>query len=121
MNTGSVYKHKLGLSKTTRIPEKVEIVWKAVLSVIPRWGIFFLPKLEVMNVADMWFQQDGATASTARISMSFLGEHFHEHLISLRCDLEWLARSLDLPPCNFFNGNVLNTCCIPIVQKFSMS
>ena len=50
----------------------------------------------------MWFQQDGATAHTARDTMQLLREHFPERLISLRGDLPWPARSPDLTPCDFF-------------------
>lgn len=63
---------------------------------------FFLPKLEEMNVGEVWFQQDGATAHTARRSMNILREYFPERLISLRGDLQWPARSPDLAPCDFF-------------------
>lgn len=63
---------------------------------------FFLPKLEEMDLGDVWFQQDGATAHTARCSMELLRENFHERLISLRGDLPWPARSPDLAPCDFF-------------------
>jgi len=63
---------------------------------------FFLPHLEEMDVGDVWFQQDGATAHTARASMELLREHFPDRLISLRGDLPWPARSLDLTPCDFF-------------------
>ena len=50
----------------------------------------------------MWFQQDGATAHTARDTMQLLREHFPERLISLRGDHPWPARSPDLTPCDFF-------------------
>ena len=63
---------------------------------------FFLPKLEQMDIGNVWFQQDGATAHTARGSMELLREHFPERLISLRGDLLWPARSPDLAPCDFF-------------------
>ena len=63
---------------------------------------FFLPHLEEMDVGDVWFQQDGATAHTARASMELLREHFPDRLISLRGDLPWPARSPDLTPCDFF-------------------
>lgn len=63
---------------------------------------FFLPTLNEMDVGDVWFQQDGATAHTARISMTLLRQHFQERLISLRGDLHWPARSPDLAPCDFF-------------------
>ena len=37
---------------------------------------FFLPHLEEMDVGDVWFQQDRATAHTARASMGLLRENF---------------------------------------------
>ena len=63
---------------------------------------FFLPHLEEMDVGDVWFQQDGATAHTARASMELLREHFPGRLISLRGDLPWPTRSPYLTPCDFF-------------------
>lgn len=69
---------------------------------------FFLPQLEEMELGDVWFQQDGATAHTARTSMELLREHFHERLISLRGDVPWPARSPDLAPCDFFYGDISN-------------
>jgi len=63
---------------------------------------FFLPKLEKMNAGEVWFQQDGAMAHTARRSMNLLREHFPERLISLRGDLQWPAQLPDLAPCDFF-------------------
>lgn len=63
---------------------------------------FFLPQLEELDLGDVWFQQDGATAHTARISMELLKNTFPERLISLRGDVPWPARSPDLAPCDFF-------------------
>ena len=63
---------------------------------------FFLPKLNEMGLDDVWFQQDGATAHTSRASMVFLNETFPGHVISLRGDLQWPARSPDLAPCDYF-------------------
>ena len=51
---------------------------------------------------NVWFQRDGATAHTSRRAMGILREMFLGHLISLRGDLGWPVRSLDLNPCNFF-------------------
>ena len=50
----------------------------------------------------MWFQQDGATAHTAKNSMDVLRNLFLSHLISLRGDIGWPARSPDLSPCEYF-------------------
>ena len=63
---------------------------------------FFFPRLDKLDLGDIWFQQDGATAHTSRASMAVLREHFPERLISIRGDLEWPARSPDLTPCDFF-------------------
>uniref|UniRef100_A0A1Y1JZD5 DUF4817 domain-containing protein n=1 Tax=Photinus pyralis TaxID=7054 RepID=A0A1Y1JZD5_PHOPY len=64
---------------------------------------FFLHALDEMGVdEDVWFQQDGATAHTARRVMEFLRGRFPGRLISLRGDLDWPARSPDLAPCDFF-------------------
>ena len=47
---------------------------------------FFMPALINMDMDNdnVWFQQDGATVHTARISMGFLREAFPDRLISLR-------------------------------------
>lgn len=63
---------------------------------------FFLPALEEMDVGNAWFQQDGATAHTSRVSMNFLRQAFPGRLISLRGDVNWPARSPDLAPCDYF-------------------
>jgi len=82
--------------------------------------VFFLPKLEEMNAGEVWFQQDGTTAHTARRSINLLREHFPERLISLKGDLQWPARSPDLAPCDFSFGATLNLWCTRIVQKPSV-
>jgi len=63
---------------------------------------FFAPALEELNAGLVWFQQDGATAHTARKSMAVLREMFPGRLISLRGDISWPARSPDLTPCDYF-------------------
>jgi hypothetical protein len=49
----------------------------------------------------IWFQQDGATAHTARASMEVIQEMFPEHIISLRSELPWPACSPDLSACDY--------------------
>lgn len=51
---------------------------------------------------NVWFQQDGATAHTARHSLGILREMFPGHIVSLRGDIGWPPRSPDLNPCDFF-------------------
>ena len=47
----------------------------------------------------MWLQQDGARANTA-----LLQETFPSRIISRRGDNNWLLRSYDLTPVDFFVG-----------------
>ncbi|PNF37887.1 hypothetical protein B7P43_G07408 [Cryptotermes secundus] len=63
---------------------------------------FFEPALEEMHIGNVWFQQDGAMAHTARASITVLRAKFPGHLISLQGDILWAARSPDLTPCDFF-------------------
>ena len=51
---------------------------------------------------EMWFQQDGATAHTARQSMTLLRGLFGERLISRISGFNWPSRSLDLTAPDFF-------------------
>ncbi|PNF14878.1 hypothetical protein B7P43_G05130 [Cryptotermes secundus] len=65
---------------------------------------FFEPALEELHLGNVWFQQDGATAHTARASMTVLREKFPRWLISLRGDIPWAVYSPDLTPCDFLWG-----------------
>jgi hypothetical protein len=64
--------------------------------------IFLEPKLNELGNSAVWFQQDGATAHTARGSMGVLREMFPGRLISLRGDIPWPTRSPDLAARGFF-------------------
>jgi len=55
-----------------------------------------------MNCANVWFQQDGATAHTANESMTIVRNMFPGHLISLFGDMPWPPRSPDLSTCDCF-------------------
>ncbi|PNF14835.1 hypothetical protein B7P43_G05357, partial [Cryptotermes secundus] len=61
-------------------------------------------KTEEMHLGNVWFQQDGATAHTARASMTVLRAKFPGWLISLRGEILWAAHSHDLTSCDFFMG-----------------
>ena len=67
---------------------------------------FLQPRMEEIveaeGLGDMWFQQDGATAHTARISLSVFRRMFPRRLVSLRGDLGWPVWSPDLSICDFF-------------------
>lgn len=60
---------------------------------------FLRPAVE--NHPQLWFQQDGATAHTARDTMALLRDLFGERIISRRSDFNWPPRSPDLtaPDC----------------------
>jgi hypothetical protein len=63
---------------------------------------FLEPILKERGNPAVWFQQDGATAHTARGSMGVLREMFPGRLISLRDDIPWPSSSPDLASCDFF-------------------
>ena len=43
---------------------------------------FFLPKLDDIGVANMWFQQDGATCHIANETIQLLHETFPDRVLS---------------------------------------
>jgi hypothetical protein len=59
----------------------------------------FFPELTEEGRLYGWFQQDLATAYTARMSMQALANVFGDRIISSGI---WPARSPDLNPCDFF-------------------
>jgi hypothetical protein len=66
---------------------------------------FLLPELRRrdMDIGTLWFQQDGATALTARQSMNTL-RNVSEHRIILRYgDISWPELSADLLACDLFS------------------
>ena len=50
----------------------------------------------------MWFQQDGATAHTAKASMTAVRAAFPNHVIPRFGDLTWPPCSPDLSMCDFY-------------------
>ncbi|CAK1586379.1 unnamed protein product [Parnassius mnemosyne] len=65
---------------------------------------FFVPQLQEEDVdqSGVWFQQDGATAHTARVTMDTLKALFPGKIISRFGDILWPPRSPDLTPADFF-------------------
>ena len=55
-----------------------------------------------LNRDDIWFQQDGATALTARYTLRLLKNFFPGRKISRSGDINWPARSQDLTAADFF-------------------
>ena len=60
---------------------------------------FLFPKLQAL---DMWFQQDGATCHTSRVTMHSLRGEFGEHIISRSGPVNWPPKSCDLTPIDYF-------------------
>lgn len=54
------------------------------------------------ELSTIWFQQDSATAHTARASMEVTWEMFPENVISLCGELPWPANSPDLSAHGYF-------------------
>ena len=57
---------------------------------------------KVRDIPHVWFQQDGATAHIANVSMNIIREAFAGCVISRNCDVPWPPRSPDLSPYDFF-------------------
>lgn len=63
---------------------------------------FLWPRLDDMDLTNMWFQQDGATCHTSNATLNLLDEKFDGFVISRRGDINWPPRSCDLTPLDFF-------------------
>ena len=63
---------------------------------------YLWPELDELVINDMWFQQDGATSHTARVTIDLLEGKFSERVISRNGPVEWPPRSCDLTPLDFF-------------------
>lgn len=51
--------------------------------------LFFLSKLQAMDMDDMWFQQDGATCRTTRETIQLLRESFPSRVIFRFGEQNW--------------------------------
>jgi hypothetical protein len=72
---------------------------------------FLHPQLRSLrvNMEEMWFQQDEATAHTARALMTAVRQMSPQHVVSLFGDVPWPPRSPDLSACNFFLWSYLKS------------
>ena len=72
---------------------------------------FLHPQLQSLqvNMEEMWFQQDGPTAHTARASMTVVRQMSPQHVVSRFGDVPWPPRSPDLSACNFFLWSYLKS------------
>ena len=63
---------------------------------------FLLPQAGRHRMKHFWFQQDGATAHTAKATMKLLRETFNNRIISKNADFAWPPYSPDLTAPDFF-------------------
>jgi hypothetical protein len=56
----------------------------------------------MVEMEELWFQQDGTIAHTARASMTVVRQMFPQHVVSRFGDVPWPPRSPDLSVCDFF-------------------
>ncbi|GFX07788.1 putative DD41D transposase [Trichonephila clavipes] len=63
---------------------------------------FLNPELNNHDVQELWFQQDGATCHTARVTVDLLKDTFGDRLISRFGPVNWPPRSCDLTPLDYF-------------------
>jgi len=71
---------------------------------IDMFNNFLEPELRSrrINNQNVWFQQDGATAHTARAAKAVMRAMFPDHLISRCGDVPWPPQSPNLSMCDFF-------------------
>ncbi|GFW82275.1 transposable element Tc3 transposase [Trichonephila clavipes] len=63
---------------------------------------FFIPELNNQDVQELWFQQDGATCHTVRVTIDLLKDTFGDRLISRFGPVNSPPRSCDLTPLDYF-------------------
>ncbi|GFV41176.1 putative transposable element [Trichonephila clavipes] len=61
-----------------------------------------LSPIRVVDLTELWFQQDGATCHTARATIDLLKDTFGDRLISRFGPVNWPPRSCDLTPLDYF-------------------
>jgi DNA-directed RNA polymerase len=70
----------------------------------------------------LWFQQDGATAHKAVISIAALRRFFPQRVISRFGDVPWPSCSPDLTAPDFFCGVIWKVkCAAPAIQTYTHS
>ena len=63
---------------------------------------FLISKIEEQDIANIWFQQDGATCHTAEATLDVLRPVFEDRIISRRAVVLWPPRSCDLIPLDYY-------------------
>ena len=63
---------------------------------------FLFPKIEEVDIGNIWFQQDGATCHTAEATLDVLRPVFEDLVINCKADVVWPPRSIDLKPLDYY-------------------
>ena len=72
---------------------------------------FLFTKIEELDIANIWFQQDGATCHTAEGTLYVLRPVFKDRIISRRAPFVWPSRSCDLTPFDYYLWGVVKDKC----------
>jgi len=72
---------------------------------------FLFPKIQEYYVDDIWFQQDGATCHTAKVTLDLLSTVFENRIISRNSEVNWPPRSCDLSPLDYFLWGAVKDKC----------
>jgi hypothetical protein len=86
----------------------MEMYGETVKFVINTFWKIFLPQMRRRNwnMARLCFQQDGATADTARLTMNTLLAAFPGRILSRFGDIQWPSNSPDFTAVDFFYGGI---------------
>lgn len=90
---GPVFFKELGVTMTVTKERYVEVL------------IAFKRELQTLYpslIRKFWFQPDGASSHTSKLSRDWLKENFGLHAINLKTNFEWASYSPDLGPPDFF-------------------
>ena len=68
-------------------------------------------KIEEEDIANIWFQQDGATCHTAAATLDVLCLVFEDRIISRRANVVWPPRSCDLTALDYYLWGAVKDKC----------
>ena len=72
---------------------------------------FLFTKIEEKDIGNIWFQQDGATYHTVKVTLDVLHHGFEDCIISRRADVVWSPRSCDLTPLDYYLCSAVKDKC----------
>ena len=72
---------------------------------------FLFTKIEEVDIANIWFQQERATCHKAEATLDVLRSVFEDRNISRRGDVVWPPRSCDLTPLDYYFWGAIKDKC----------